>query len=247
MNQKNAIRNGGKNAAGIDSFAARTVHGIGIEIHGGRAVALITPGSRTPCARAMTFTTVADGQRAVEIRVVRCGSEQRPMVGRPSSRPQGGSRAMRGESLWLRPTSASLPIIGRFLLAGLCAGLRGEARIDIGLSLDRGGVLRAWGVERASGARQEACFAGAWALAPEARADALAALTQRVDGELARPGSLRDQALRREREQIGAWIRDDLHPGGQRGREADCAIALATIAGEIDSARRSAATEGAQW
>ncbi|MGA2975114.1 MAG: Hsp70 family protein [Spirochaetia bacterium] len=203
-----------KNAASIDSFAARTAHGIGIEIHGGRAVALIAAGSRTPCARAMTFTTVADGQRAIEIRVVRCGSGPRPAG-----------------------------VLGRFLLTGLCAGLRGEARIDIGLSLDRGGVLRAWGVERASGARQEACFAGAWALVPEARTGALAALAQRVDGELARSGSLRDQALRRERERIGAWMRDDLPPDSQRGREADCAIALATLAGEINSTRRSSAAE----
>ena len=59
-------------------FAVRTAQSIGIEVHGGRAIVLIPAGSRTPVARAMTFTTVADGQRAVEVRVVRCSIESRP-------------------------------------------------------------------------------------------------------------------------------------------------------------------------
>jgi hypothetical protein len=187
-------------------------HDIGIEIHGGRAVVLLAEGSRTPCARAMTFTTVADGQRAIEIRVVRTA-----------------------------PSGSPSDVIGRFLLPGLRAGPRGEARIDIGLSLDREGVLRAWGVDRSSGARQEACFAGGWALAPESRPEALAALFRRVDNELDRAvgaGGVPTGALRRERDGLAAWARGCTAADGER-MAADCELALATLAGEMESLHRS--------
>jgi molecular chaperone DnaK (HSP70) len=177
----------------------RTVHSIGLEVHGGRAIVLIQSGSRTPVARAMTFTTVTDGQRAVEIRVVRCTAG--------SALPSG--------------------VIGRFLLPGLRTGLRGEARIDIGISLDREGLIRAWGADRATGARQEATFAGLWALAPQERPSARAELARRVDNELSGVGLEDASGLRDEAAALG-------------GRSAD-GPALAALAGEINSIRRSTA------
>ena len=119
------------------AYAAQS---IGIEVHGGRAIALIPAGSRLPAARAMTFTTIADGQGAVEVRVVRCTAAERPAG-----------------------------VVGRFLVAGLRQGPGGAARIDIGISLDREGVVRAWGVDLQTGSRQEAAFSGLWALAPRSR------------------------------------------------------------------------------
>jgi hypothetical protein len=196
--------------AGGGAAAPRMAHDIGIEIHGGRAIVLLAEGSRTPCARAMTFTTVADGQKAIEIRVVRAA---------PSGRPAD--------------------VIGRFLLPGLRSGPRGEARIDIGLSLDREGLLRAWGVDRASGARQEACFAGGWALEPAARPQALAALFRRVDNELdlgAGTSGALTGAARRDRR--AAWALDRAAADNER-ITADCELALATLAGEMESLRRS--------
>jgi molecular chaperone DnaK (HSP70) len=187
-------------------FAVRTAQSIGIEVHGGRAIVLIPAGSRTPVARAMTFTTVADGQRAVEVRVVRCSTGGAARHPEDSARPSG--------------------VVGRFLVPGLRTGRRGQARIDIGISLDREGVIRAWGVDRSTGARQEATFAGLWALPPGARPRALSALAQRVDAELARP------------EFEGIAARNVMREPAEQ--EAD-GPGLAALAGEIDSIRRSTA------
>lgn len=168
---------------------ARTTQNIGIEISGGKAVALIGAGSRTPVARTMTFTTVADGQSAIEVRVVRC------LTGRCAG-----------------------PAIGRFVLAGVRPAPRGEARIDIGLSLDGDGVLRAWGADRSSGARQESRFPGAWALNVAGRAAALRSLASLLDDREAVYGSA--------------------GRGGLAVPSTDRETALATLAGEIECVRR---------
>jgi hypothetical protein len=152
---------------------------IGVEIHGGDAVVLIRTGSRAPVAQMMTFTTVADGQRAVEVRLVRGGD------------PAGA-------------------VVGRFLLSGLRSVPRGDARIDVGVSLDAGGVLHAWASDRATGARQEAWFPGLWAIDAGQRGEALAQLTREVGPALSEPG----------------------------GGPSDRATALATIAGEMRVLRR---------
>lgn len=190
--------------------ADRTIQNIGIEVHGGRAVVLIPSGSRTPVARAMTFTTVADGQSAVEVRVVRCapagGAEDRA-YGAPTSRPAG--------------------VVGRFLVPGLRSTCRGEARIDIGISLDREGVIRAWGSDRHTGARQEATFPGLWALPSRSRMGALSRLSRQVDAQLNRPET-GEGGLRAE----GRLLRDRLEEGAS-------GPFLAALAGEIDTLRRS--------
>ncbi|HEY9595103.1 MAG TPA: Hsp70 family protein [Spirochaetia bacterium] len=170
---------------------------IGIEIHGGNAVVLIKTGSRAPVAHAMTFTTVADGQRAVEIRLVRGGD------------PPG-------------------VVVGRFLLSGLRAAPRGEARVDVGLSLDPRGVLHAWAFDRSTGARQEAFFPGLWAIEAAQRGRAVSGLARRVGFDLELMGpSLRDEAA--------AVLARAVEPSD----EADRATALATIAGEVRVLRRS--------
>ena len=205
---------------GLLETAVRTAHSIGIEVHGGRAIVLIPAGSRTPVARAMTFTTVADGQRAVEVRVVRCSSE--------TSLPSG--------------------VVGRFLVPGLRTGMRGAARIDIGISLDRQGVIRAWGVDRFTGARQEATFAGLWALPARARPQALSALARRVESELARPEFESLPSLRDERPLVGVSAESAVFVGAESAGYVDAESAgyvdadgevLAALAGEIDSIRRS--------
>ncbi len=130
---------GAAERTGVNQNEERTAHSIGIEVHGGRAVVLIPAGSRIPVARAMTFTTVADGQRAVEVRVVRCGTTRSRVL------PAAGG---------LTPAAAPgrpSGIVGRFLVPGVRNGKRGEARIDIGISLDREGIIRAWGADRSTG------------------------------------------------------------------------------------------------
>jgi molecular chaperone DnaK (HSP70) len=58
--------------------------GVGIEIQGGRVVELIPRGSPVPIRRSLVVTTVADGKRAIEVRVVRCAPGPVPatLVGR---------------------------------------------------------------------------------------------------------------------------------------------------------------------
>ncbi len=192
----------------------RTADSIGIEVHGGRAIVLIPAGSRIPVARAMTFTTVSDGQRAVEVRVVRCDTSGFGVL------PQRAPAASQG-----RPSG----IVGRFLVPGVRDGKCGEARIDIGISLDREGIIRAWGADRSTGTRQEAAFAGMWALAPGSRARALSALARRVRADLARPEFEGSPGLRNESRLLRELGKVD---GGAE---------LAALAGEIESRRRSTA------
>jgi hypothetical protein len=199
----------------VNQNEERTADSIGIEVHGGRAIVLIPAGSRVPVARAMTFTTVADGQRAVEVRVVRCDTavprSLRPAASKESAVALG------------RPFG----IVGRFLVPGVRSGRRGDARIDIGISLDREGIIRAWGADRSTGTRQEAAFYGMWALAPGSRPRALSALARRVSAELAGPDFEDSPGLRNE----GRLMRE-LGAG-------DGEAVLAALAGEIDSLRRS--------
>ena len=186
----------------------RTIRSIGIEVHGGRAVVLIPCGCRTPVARAMTFTTVADGQGAVEVRIVRCS-------------PAGASGAPARDPQTSRPDG----VVGRFLVAGLRQAGRGEARVDIGVSLDREGVIRAWGADRHTGARQEATFPGLWALSPRVRTAAVSRLARRLEAGLELPGA---RGLRSE----GRLLR-------RHTEEAGGGSLLAALAGELDALRRS--------
>jgi molecular chaperone DnaK (HSP70) len=204
---------------------ARTAHNIGIEIHGGRAIVLIPAGSRTPVARAMTFTTVADGQRAVEVRVVRCAPASGSRQPADSASPYSADSASRHPTDSIRPAG----VAGRFLVP-LRTGRRGEARIDIGISLDQEGVIRAWGVDRSTGARQEGTFAGLWALPPEARHPAVTALARRLDADLARP-EFEGMTTLRGGGMLAAALAEQRVDGP----------GLAAVAGEIDGMRRSTA------
>ena len=205
-----------------DGNAVRTVQHIGIEVHGGSAVVLIPAGSRTPVARAMTFTTVADGQGAVEVRVVRC-------VGAGEAAPGAGARTG-GAPLAGRPAGGRpAGVVGRFLVPGLRRGARGEARIDIGISLDRHGVIRAWGADRQTGARQEAAFPGLWALPSQSRPQALNRLAGLLEEYLEHPPR-EAAALQAEGRLLVAHASD---AGG--------GAFLAALAGEIDAVLRSTA------
>jgi hypothetical protein len=187
----------------------RTARSLGIEILGGRAVALVPEGSSAPCARSRVFTTVTDGQRAVEIRIVTCR----------------GDRAL------------SSPV-ARFLLAGIRRGPRGEARIEIGLSLEAGGMLRAWAREAAGSAREEVSFSGLPAVyAVDENGSPLHALVDRIRRDWPASAAAGKRAAREIRE----WLTAPLEgvPGSTGGPASlDCILALQTIAGELACAKR---------
>jgi molecular chaperone DnaK (HSP70) len=109
---------------------ARASCALGIGVDGGRTVVLIREGAPVPARGRMLFTTVADGQPAVEIPVVR-------VSGRPAQ---------------------AFPI-GRFVLSGFAVGLRGAPRIEVGLAIDDRGILHAHARDPQSGACQEVTFA----------------------------------------------------------------------------------------
>ena len=223
--------------AGWRSLPRRTTCSLGIEIQGGRVVVLIPEGSLAPVARALTFTTVAEGQRALEIRVVRCDA----------GRHAAG-------------------LIVRFLLAGIRAGRRGQARIKIGMSLDSCCGLRAWaaeaggdarGTDAGSGARQEVFCSGFFAFPPDARAKSLAPLLRHFSADARMLWSAGQAGIRAEIEEITEWTRnhslfapagtgarrDGRQHGGQhhtiRINGSDSVMALHTLAAEVASFERS--------
>lgn len=109
---------------------ARALCGLGIGVEGGRTILLIREGTPVPARGRMLFTTVADGQLAVEIPIVRVSGV---------------------------PARAST--IGRFILSGFAVSRRGAPRIEVGLAIDGNGVLHAHARDSASGACQEVTFA----------------------------------------------------------------------------------------
>jgi hypothetical protein len=184
---------------------ARTARSLGVEIPGGRGVILMPEGSAAPRSNSRLFTTVTDGQRAVEIRIVACGGDR-----------------------------AEFPPLARFLLAGIRRGARGEARIEIGLSLEPGGMLRAWAAESAGSAREEIFFSGASVYPSEAGGDCLTSLIRSN-------WPARRTAGQRVTEEIRAWL--SVPPGTESGESTrvsrlDGALALQTLAGELASAKR---------
>ena len=93
----------GATARVLCSSPVRAARSIGVEIYGGDVVVLIAEGSRTPVAHAMTFTTVADGQKAVEIRIVRRGPG---LARRTGGEDAGSGRHHRAFPPHRRPRSA---------------------------------------------------------------------------------------------------------------------------------------------
>ena len=126
---------------GISRAERTTGCALGIEVDGGRTVVLIREGAPIPAAGRMVFTTVADGQPAVEIPVV--------------------------EVSGLPPRAVT---IGRFLLAGFPVGRRGSPRIEVALALDEQGVLHARARDGSSGACQEVTFARSLRVTPSGSA-----------------------------------------------------------------------------
>lgn len=86
---------------------------LGVEAQGGDFVPIIDRNTPIPVRRRRMFTTVSDNQRAVEIHVLQGEAEQ----------PEHNSS------------------LGRFLLAGIRETIRGGARIELGFSVDKDGLV----------------------------------------------------------------------------------------------------------
>lgn len=90
-----------------------TSRALGVETEGGKFVPIVARNIAIPVREQRLVTTVADGQRAVEIHV------------------------LQGEKEFAENNVS----LGRFLLSGIRSAPRGEARIEVGFSVDEDGLV----------------------------------------------------------------------------------------------------------
>ncbi|MCF7928006.1 MAG: Hsp70 family protein [Spirochaetales bacterium] len=103
-----------------------TPFSLGVEIDEGNYIPVLRRHSPIPSTKSMTFTTIANNQRSVEIHVLQGESEA----------------ALENVSL------------GRFLLSGIRAAPRGEPMIEVVFSMDADGLLNVEAWDQDTGARQ---------------------------------------------------------------------------------------------
>lgn len=108
-----------------------TSHSLGVEIDDGTFVPIIRKNSPLPSVQFKTFTTVADNQRSVEIKI------------------------LEGENTL---ASFNSPF-GRFLLSGIRQGRKGDPRIKVAFKMDTDGLLHVKAKDLDTGTRQNIIFA----------------------------------------------------------------------------------------
>ncbi len=105
-------------------------HSLGVEIDDGSFIPIIIKNSSVPSVRFQTFTTVADNQSSVEIKI------------------------LEGEN---RSASENSPY-GRFLLSGIRKGRKGDPRIKVAFKVDSDGLLHVKAKDLDTGIRQNIIF-----------------------------------------------------------------------------------------
>ncbi len=200
----------------------------GVEVGGSRTVRLIERGAPLPARGRRLFTTVSDRQPAVEIHVLR--------------EEAGGTRPDAGEGEPARQEDALGPAVsvGRFLLAGIRSGFRGEPRVEVCLELDGDGILHAAARDLDTGSAQEVAFSQGRPVghgkAPAERVQALRlrvlSLVRRARRQSAAASRLGEGGLQAEIEDMVARSRAAL-TSGSADELAGCRTALETLLGEM--------------
>ncbi|MBI9098042.1 MAG: Hsp70 family protein [Spirochaetaceae bacterium] len=107
-----------------------TSHSLGVEIDDGTFIPIIKKNSLLPSIEFKTFTTVADNQRSVEIKILE-GENSRASYNSP---------------------------YGRFLLSGIRQGRKGDPRIRVAFKVDNDGLLHVKAKDLDTGIRQNIIF-----------------------------------------------------------------------------------------
>jgi molecular chaperone DnaK len=107
-----------------------TSHSLGVEIDDGTFIPIIQKNSPLPSVQFKTFTTVADNQRSVEIKILE-GEYRRASLNSP---------------------------YGRFLLSGIRQGQKGDPRIKVAFKVDTDGLLHVKAKDMDTGIRQNIIF-----------------------------------------------------------------------------------------
>jgi molecular chaperone DnaK len=100
---------------------------LGIETLGGVATSLIERNTTIPTKKSQIFSTAADGQTSVEIKVVQ------------------------GE----RPMAADNKLLGNFILDGIPPAPRGVPQIEVTFDIDADGILHVSALDKATGKEQK--------------------------------------------------------------------------------------------
>jgi molecular chaperone DnaK len=100
---------------------------LGIETLGGVATPLIERNTTIPTKKSQIFSTAADGQRSVEIKV------------------------FQGE----RPMAANNKLLGSFILDGIPPAPRGVPQIEVSFDIDADGILNVAAADKATGRQQQ--------------------------------------------------------------------------------------------
>jgi molecular chaperone DnaK len=131
---------------------------LGIETLGGVATRLIERNTTIPTSRSEVFSTAADNQPQVEIHVLQ------------------GEREMSDDNKSL----------GRFILDGIPAALRGVPKIQVTFDIDANGILEVKAKDQATGREQQVRITGSSALSKDEVARMVAEARQHESADKAR-------------------------------------------------------------
>jgi len=112
---------------------------LGIETLGGVATPLIERNTTIPTQKSQVFSTAADGQTSVEIKVVQ------------------------GE----RPMAADNKVLGNFMLDGIPPAPRGVPQVEVKFDIDANGILNVSAMDKASGKTQNITITASSGLSKE--------------------------------------------------------------------------------
>ena len=112
---------------------------LSIETEGSRATAMIERNTTIPAKKSQVFSTAADNQPAVDIRI--CQGE--------------------------RPLFNDNKLLGNFRLDGIAAARRGEPQIEVTFDIDANGILHVSAKDKQSGKEQKISIQGSSGLSKE--------------------------------------------------------------------------------